>query len=316
MFALCIESSHKRGMGHFFRALNILDYLRHEGESAIVCINEDEKSLRLLDERNVVYEIVDYGDVSSNWEKRLIHKYHINVWFLDKFETGTELAVHVKNEGILLVAVDDSGQGAELADLHFCSMLFHELRGKKIYAGKDYMILNPEIAKYRRQRTELKKILITLGGSDTYGVTVKIVQILKSKGYGADIIIGPNFRHIEQLEKAIDGSFTVYKTVPSLVSKFNEYDLAITGGGVTGFEANASGLPCLIIASELHEIDNGRYLASFGGARFAGYYKNMKESVFDLEEIDISSMSINGMNAFQLNGLENIYHEIRLYREA
>lgn len=316
MFALCIESSHKRGMGHFFRALNILEYLRHEGESAIVCINEDERSLRLLDERNVVYEVVDYGDVSGNWEKRLIHKYHIDVWFLDKFETGRELAAHVKNEGILLAAVDDRGQGAELADLHFCSMLFHGLRGKKIYTGKDYMILNPEIAKYRRQRTALKKILVTLGGSDTYGVTVKIVQILKRKGYGADIIIGPNFRHIEQLRKAIDETFTVYETVPSLIAKFNEYDLAVTGGGVTGFEANASGLPCLIIASELHEIENGRYLAGFGGARFAGYYKNMEESVFDLQEIDIRSMSIHGMDAFQLNGLENIYHEIRRYREA
>lgn len=316
MIAICIESSHQRGMGHFFRALNMLVYFRDVKEQAVLLINNDEPAIQILNDKQVRYEIIDFADVTSNWEKDIIQKYQVDVWLLDKFETRIELAEHVKSEGVILAAIDDRGAGSELVDLHFCAMLFHDLRGKHIYSGKEYMILNPEIAKYRRQRTELRKVLVTLGGSDTYGVTVKVVNILKKKGYSADIVTGPDFQHKDLLNQVIDSRFVVYNTVPSLIAKFYEYDLAITGGGITCFEANASGLPCVIIASELHEIDNGKYLSGFGGARFAGYYRNIEEEEFDLEELDIEAMSMNGLNAFELNGMQNIYNKIQSYREA
>lgn len=314
MLAICIESSHQRGMGHFYRALIVLEYLQKEKESAILLINRDQISIQILNEKKVLYEIVDYADTISNWEKKIIEKYQIDVWLLDKFQTNLELAEHVKDTGVILAAIDDCGLGAELVDLHFCAMLFHNIRGKNIFYGKDYMILNPQLEKYKRKRSKLQKILVTLGGSDTYGVTVKVVGILKENGYSADIITGPNFQHREQLERIIDEKFTVYNTVPSLIAKYYEYDLAITGGGVTGFEANASGLPCIIIASELHEIENARYAAKFGGCIFAGYYKNLKKNIFHFNQLDISSMSINGMQAFQLNGIENIWNKILTYR--
>lgn len=311
MIAVCIESSHQRGMGHFYRALNILEYLENIGEEAVLFINNDEKSIKILKEKSVSYEIADYSDTKSNWEKKLIQKYHVDVWILDKFETAMELTSHVKNEGILLAAIDDKGVGADLVDLHFCSMLFHDLRGKRIYSGREYMILNPELARYRRKRTELNRILVTLGGSDTYGVTVKVVKILKRQGYGADIVIGPNFQHKDLLEQEVDENFTVYDTVPSLAAKFYDYDLAITGGGITCFEANVSGLPCIVVANELHEIDNGRYLAGFGGAKFAGYYKDISEKDINIEELEINKMSEAALLALSLEGMQNIYNKIQ-----
>lgn len=313
MFAVCIESSHKRGMGHFYRALNILEYFRRVNERAVLLINGDPISIQILDKKKILYEIVDYEDITGNWERNIIKKYQVDVWLLDKFETREELAVHVKDENVILAAIDDCGEGARLADMHFCAMLFRDIRGKHIFRGKEYMILNPQIGKYKRKRTKLQKILVTLGGSDTYGVTVTVVSILKEYGYGADIVIGPNFRHREQLEKVVDEKFTVFDTVPSLVAVFYEYDLLITGGGVTGFEANASGLPCIMIASEPHETDNAKYAAQFGGCVFAGYYKNLNKEVFDLRKMDIRTMSVNGMEAFGLNGMENIWNEIQLY---
>lgn len=315
MIAICIESSHQRGMGHFYRALIMMKYFENAGEKSILILNEDPKSIKILDEKDISYETVDYGDDQSNWEQKLICKYHIDIWILDKFETSIRLAEHVKREGIILVAIDDKGAGADLADLHFCAMLFHDLRGRKIYTGKDYMILNPELARYKRNRTEMKKILVTLGGSDTYGATVKVVRILKNLGYGADIIMGPNFQHKDLLKREIREGFTIYDTVPSLPEKLFEYDLAVTGGGVTCFEANASGLPCIIVANELHEIDNAKYLASFGGAIFAGYYKDISEKNFPIVDLNIKEMSMAALDALSLNGMDNIYHVIREYRE-
>ncbi len=316
MFAICIESSHKRGMGHFYRALNILEYLNRVKEKALILVNNDKASTHILDEKGISYEEVDYSDITGNWERRIIHKYKIDVWLLDKYETSLELAQHVKQEGTLLVAIDDCGRGAALVDLHFYGMLFRNHQGKRIYVGKDYLILNQEIAKYRRLRTEKKRILVTLGGSDTYGVTVKVIRLLKKRGYHADIVIGPNFRHMDLLEQEITEQFNVYRNVPSLIAKFYEYDLAITGGGVTCYEAYASGLPCIIIANEPHEIETGRYLAGFHGAKFAGYHEEITEEDLDLENLDIKGMSSAALQAAPLNGMENIYKIICSYREG
>lgn len=314
MIIICIESSHQRGMGHFYRALNILEYFKRVNERALVVINQDKASVQILDDKKIPYEVVDYTDTASNWEKDIIQKNRADVWFIDKFQTGLELAEHVKETGIILAAIDDCGLGAELVDLHFCAMLFRNIKGKRIFAGKEYVILNPEIARYRKQRTEMKKLLVTLGGSDTYGVTVKVVEILKKHGQSADIVIGPNFRHRDMLEKEIDSRFTIYNIVPSLIEKFYDYDLAITGGGITCFEANASGLPCIIIANELHEIAIGRYLASFKGAKFAGYYQDIADEDIDIGGIDVREMSMAALQAVPLNGMENIYKAICDYR--
>ena len=313
MFAICIESSHQRGMGHFFRALNIRTYLESVGERSIFLINRDEISVTILREKNIPFVLVDYEDTSSNWEAALIRQYQIDVWLLDRFQTGRQMAEHVKQQNILLVAIDDCGDGAELVDLHFCGMLFSNLHGKHIFSGKDYLVLNPEIARYRRKRDRLDKILVTLGGSDTYGVTVKVVQILKKRGYAASIVIGPNFKHDKELSNELNAQFQVYRSVPSLVKLFYDYDLAITGGGVTCFETSASGLPSIIIANEPHEVPVARYVESFGGAVFAGYYQQMDESVFDLSRLPLPAMSQAAMT-FSLSGVENIYHEIKKYR--
>lgn len=314
MIALCIESSPKRGMGHFYRALNLINFFNRVREQAVILINQDHVSLRILDEKRISYVVVDYTDIISNWERIIIDKYKIDLWLFDKFETQREQAEHVKNENVILAAIDDCGEGAELVDLHFCSMLFQNLKGRHIYFGKDYLVLNPEIIQYRRQRKEKKKILITMGGSDTYGVTVKIVRILKNQGYGADVIIGPNFLHKDLLQREIDSRFVVYDTVPSLIAQFYEYDLAVTGGGVTCFEANASGLPCIIIANELHEIEIGKYLSRYHGAVFAGYHEDISEESIQIESMNIKEMSAAALKAIPLNGVENIYKVIQNYR--
>lgn len=315
MVAICIESSHQRGMGHFYRALTIRDYLKEKQEESILLINKDKVSNQILDRKKIPYEIVDYQDIASNWEQRIIRMYQINIWLLDKYKTQIELTSHVKQEGVLLVAIDDCGEGAALVDLHFCSMLFQNKKGKHIFSGKEYLILNPEIKKYQRRRENLGKILVTLGGSDTYGVTIEVVKILKKYGYLADILIGPSFQHKALLDQEVSSYYPIFQGVQSLMQFFYSYDLAITGGGVTCFEANASGLPCIVIANELHEIETGKYIEQFGGAVFAGYYKKIEEKVFDLHMVSIKKMSISAIQAFPLTGLDQIYNKIQKYKQ-
>lgn len=325
MLAICIECSHQRGMGHLFRALNLIRALERRHEEYLVLVNSDAAAQRILSEHGIDPVIVDLCDTESDWEGRLIAERGITVWLNDRLDTSAETAKHVKATGILLFTIDDMGGGGALSDGNFASLIFENIEkipGKRVYAGCDYLILNPEIEMHKRLRVRAERILVTLGGSDTYGVTPQVIEFLKKRrkegglrlGNAADpalckkvtILLGPDSSIREEAERAASGTdFEIVDSVPSLVAFMGQFDLAVTGGGVTAFEAAASGLPCVIIANEPHEIQTGRYLERNGCAVFAGYYKEMHlERSKELTEL--SSMSRRGMETVNTAGADRI----------
>lgn len=349
MLAICIECSHQRGMGHLFRALNLIHYLNQGGMDWLLLVNEDQAAGRILRERDIPYLTVDLRDMQSDWERTIIENYQVTAWLNDRLDTAIVTAQHVKETGIPLYTIDDMGEGAALADGNFASLVFEDtdrISGRKVYAGPDYLILNPEIETYRRQRTDLRKILVTLGGSDTYGVTTAVIESLKRLMQGTDadeeyrsgaetghrhvrgpqypkvtVLLGPAAVNRSEVEAALaETGFELISSVPSLIQSFAEYDLAITGGGVTCLEAAASGLPCVIIANELHEIPIGKYVEKTGGGIFAGYYREMdldcikpllSEKQSGREQERIRNMSRNGMERVSLEGASRICRVIQ-----
>ncbi len=313
MFALCIEASHQRGLGHLFRGMVMIRTFRRHGVPCIVFINDDPRAREILEQHGTAYRLAEYEDLDSGWETRAIRELGIGCWINDRLDTDQRHARHVKDCGISLVTFDDCGSGATLADLHVAA-LAHDamttLAGRRVLKGCAYLVLSEEIAQYRRLRSKANRMLVTLGGSDTYGATIKVVNILKALGKKATVVIGPSFAHKKQLEEVSDGGlFEVIGSVPSLIRLFYDYDLAVTGGGITPYEANASGLPCIVVASETFEIPNAHFLEQAGGSVFAGFHEQLDEAVFG-RQFDIGTMSEKGMSAVPLDGAENVYKEV------
>lgn len=312
MYAFCIESSHIRGMGHLYRALNLADALSDLGIHCKFFINDHEVSQRILISRKYSYETVDLSDLDSDWETDVIIKYKINLWINDRLDTDIQHAKRVKANNIPLVTFDDCGSGAEFCDLHIAALVLDnkkKLSGKTILRGIEYLVLNPEIYKYRRLRILHRKTIVTLGGSDTHGVTVKLVEFLAKHEKSATIVVGAGFEHNTELDKVLTKNFEVKRNVPSLIQEFSSYDLAITGGGITAFEANASGLPCIIVANELFELPIGKDLESHGGAIFSGYHERIDFKSF-IKELPISQMSQAAMDYVKLDGSHRVANAI------
>ena len=312
MIGFCIEASHARGLGHLFRTLNFVEYLTAGDNQYIVMVNDDPRALEILKQKEIAYVTVNFNDTQSNWETEQINRFGITTWMNDRLNTDRNHALNVKKNGIALVTFDDRGSGAALADIHFAPLVFSrrdKLQGKRVLTGTRYLVLNKEIDRYKRQRNRIDHILITLGGSDTYGVTLQMVNLLKKLSRSGTVVVGPSFRHNAELTQIMDGSFQLKRGVKSLIREFVHYDLAITGSGVTPFEANASGLPCIIVANELHEIEIGEHLSQVGSSVFAGYYQNIDEGLFKMH-FDIEKMSSAGMEAIGTDGANNIFREI------
>lgn len=308
MFALCIESSHARGMGHLFRAVTLGQALAAKGHAICFLVNKDPVAIAVLAERGIAAEPVDLWDWRSGWETELIARLGIRVWINDRLDTNARHAERVRSAGLPLVTFDDRGEGAALADLNVAALAFddrNQLQGRRVLVGPRYLILPPEIAHFRRVRTEAMPLLVTLGGSDTWGATVKVVELLARSGLGATVIVGPSFGHHRELAQVLSSAMVLKRGVPSLIAEMSRHGLAVTGGGITPFEANALGLPTIVVANENHEIPIGRALEAFGGAIFAGHHTAIDISVFD-RPLPIETMSRAGLAAIDGRGTDRV----------
>jgi len=295
-----------------FRALNLCEELRNRNIPFMIFTNHEDSSMSILKQRGLPFEVVNLGPENNDWQQSLIRKHGIALWIDDRLDTVLDHAGQVKSCGIPLVTFDDRGSGAVLADLNVAALSFDEtelLHGRRVRRGARYLVLNPEIAVYKRIRTSQNSIVVSMGGSDTYGVTIKVMKLLKSARRDATVIIGPAFQHVKELEEVMDDGFIVKRAVPSLMEEFSHHDLAITGGGITPFEANAAGLPCVVIANEDFEIQVGLGIARLGGAMFAGHHTAIQARLLS-EPLPIEVMSTSALQQIDLNGAARVVDEI------
>jgi spore coat polysaccharide biosynthesis predicted glycosyltransferase SpsG len=307
MFAICVESSHARGMGHLFRMRHLARELRSRGLPLVFFVNDHKPSLELLRHDGLTFEIVDL-DHLDQWAPAAIQRTQARLWINDRLDTNLVQAQSVKQTGLPFATFDDRGAGASLADLHIAALAFaadQPLGGRRVVRGHEYLILNPEIALHRRQRMKVERILVSMGGSDTHGATLKAIALLRRRGLGATVVIGPGFEHCGTINTESHSRFEVKVNVPSLIDEMGRHDLAIVGGGITAFEAAASGLPAIVIANEVFEIPIARHLASLGVARYAGHHSALDETAFAVPQ-DLASMSMAGLSKVPLNGAERV----------
>lgn len=308
MLALCVESSFHRGMGHFYRALVVADHLRAAGADPKIYINDHAPALDILKARGFDFSIVDVSDVASGWEADVVRRDGIRVWINDRLDTDARHAARIKALGLPLATFDDRGSGAELADVHIAGLALdpeEPLTGRRVLRGLPYVVLDPAIARFRRIRQSPGSVVVTLGGADTHGVTLAVLRLLAAAGRAATVVTGPAFADDAELSELASHRFRIKKTVPSLIEEFSHHELAITAGGITPFEAGASGLPCIIIASEDFEVPIGKALARLGTAAFAGHRSRIDASVLT-RELPLESMSRAGLEHIGLDGARRI----------
>lgn len=312
MLAICVESSHARGMGHVFRSCVLARALIQAGREIRVYVNDHRAAIDQLNRSDLAFTVVPLNDPSQDWETDAIAREGVRLWIYDRHETDRRSTTRVKARGVPIVTFDDQGPGANDADLHIAALAFdpdERPGGRKVLQGVDYLVLDPDIASYRRLRTRASKYIVTMGGADTYGVTPKIVRLLARLGRRATVVVGPAFAHHNELAAAAVAGFKIKWGVPSLIAELARHDVAVTGGGVTPFEANAAGLPCIIVANENFEVARGRALEQMGSAVFAGHHSALDESVFS-RELDLEKMSRTALENITLDGVQRVVDAI------
>lgn len=311
MWAICIEASHARGLGHLFRARRLAAALQEAGDAVRILTNEDPVALGLLREWELPFATLP-ATSAEDWQPKLLTEHAFTGWIDDRLDTSARHAEHIRAAGLFRATFDDFGEGASLANLHVAALPRSGTapRGSHVLAGLEYLILDPEIQRYRRQRQEVRSIVVSLGGADTYGVTGTVLRALALRDMTATVIAGPAFQHQAAIARFEGKGFVIKTAVASLAAEFWHHDLAITAGGITAVEATAAGLPAIVVATESFEVPVGEELQRLGAARFAGHSATLDDSAFALP-FNLAAMSNAGLHNVPLQGLSNVVRELR-----
>ena len=187
----------------------------------------------------------------------------------------------LKHAGRKVVVLDDLGGRHFDADIVINgsiaeNALEYPERHAGYRLGPDYCVLGPDFDDKRNISSgpAVVSILVSFGGSDPKGLTVKAARVLSKMDIPAAIhfIMGPGFGDEEELRRFAgknEGTFHIHHDVEDLAAMMLEADLAIASAGLTAYELAATGTPALLIPSIDHERPVAKALEAKGCALMA-----------------------------------------------
>lgn len=133
--------------------------------------------------------------------------------------------------------------------------------GKPVYLiGPSYFIFRSEFIAVAQSARSIgkvaKRVLITVGGSDELRFSTKIVQALCSLtefDLNIRMVVGAGYtqalrRELTELLSGYHGDHEILDQTTKMAEAMEWADLAITGDGLTKYEAAVTGTPCIVLS--------------------------------------------------------------------
>lgn len=138
-------------------------------------------------------------------------------------------------------------EGIKLHNKHTCKYLL----------GPKYFILRDEFLKIKQVaiRKKVESILITMGGSDPKGITMKVLKALDSTDIEVklNVVIGKfsqiSKNNVKKVLRNYKGKNSIAKDLNNIAQIMSESDIAIINSGLTKYEISATGLPGIVISN-------------------------------------------------------------------
>jgi spore coat polysaccharide biosynthesis protein SpsF len=124
-----------------------------------------------------------------------------------------------------------------------------------VRTGWEWTLLGLAAAPSRPRQTSTRPtLLVSMGGSDPYGLTLRAARALTGLDpvFRARFVIGPGFDAKEQTAKAVVALKSNFETIEGahgLATEFAACDLALVAFGVTAYELAAFGVPAVYLCA-------------------------------------------------------------------
>ncbi|WP_339868268.1 UDP-2,4-diacetamido-2,4,6-trideoxy-beta-L-altropyranose hydrolase [Pseudohongiella nitratireducens] len=242
---------------------------------------EDAKqTLDAIEALNADWLVIDHYALDAEWEKTLAHA--------------------VGN----IMVIDDLANRA-----HACALLLDQNLGRahedyeallpgtcESLIGPRFALLRLEFSSLRQQSlarrttSELKRILLTLGGVDRDNVTGQILTALASSQLPAstkiDVVMGKTAPHLKVVQAQVAHlpfNVTVSVNVTDMAGRMCKADLAIGAAGSTSWERCCLGLPSLTVVVAENQQKIAEALSNAGATKVVDPRPDLDSCLPDME---------------------------------
>lgn len=284
------DASIEIGTGHVMRCLTLAEALRDQGaECQFICSAEDGNMLQAIREKGFKASGVEpfmNWRIDAEQTQADLAESRVNWIIVDHYALDSRWEQALKAHCHKLMVIDD------LADrTHDCDLLLDQNLGRlksdyeklvpaacQLLIGPKYALLRPEFAAWRdyslKRRavdTELKQLLISMGGTDYSNSTSQILQALKQVPLPTNchitVVMGASSPWIQQataLAETMPWSTEVKVNVGNMAELMANSDLSIGAAGSTSWERCCLGLPSIqfVLANNQRLIANALHLAN------------------------------------------------------
>ena len=274
-----MNSGKRYGLGNVNRCLSIAKVLSKNGHNPIFFISS--KSTELL--------IKDYGykSILLNQLKNktpifaLIKKLKIKILIIDSKNKEIINFKFLKNKvKIVLIDNQNSTQYADLVVLPGVKEQFLNPPANCLIGSK-YIILNPNFKKIKTSKLK-NTIFISMGGSDKYDITSRIIKPLKKTklDFTAFIILGKFYSNSKKIHHILqnDKRFILVDNPQNLHEIITKCQFGIISFGITVYEAAALNIPTLVISHSFENHFSAKRINQYGWFEYLGKYDNINYS--------------------------------------
>ncbi|HHY79216.1 MAG TPA: UDP-2,4-diacetamido-2,4,6-trideoxy-beta-L-altropyranose hydrolase [Thermoanaerobacter sp.] len=281
--AIRVDGGPKIGMGHITRCLALAEELANNDCNITFITRNDISSITKIKEYGFDVNVIDIFTIDEeiNYITRIINQFDILI--TDSYEIDYNYLCAMKKTGVFLVSIDDLNEHDFPCDIVINGNIYAEDLNYKDVTGKTRFLLGPKYVLMRKEFRDLPKkqiknkvenILITMGGSDPKGVTIKVLKALMSdrnlRSLNIDVVIGPSFNkelvtEINEFAKNNKNISTYYNVNATIMRELMiKADIAISAGGSTLYELAAAGVPTIAVITADNQIRNVEYMNNIG----------------------------------------------------
>jgi len=315
-----VDGSKLIGLGHVYNMLTVLERFKKDD---VLIVMRTKKSLGIEKFKKEKFNVKCFS--KKDELKKIIEKFEPHLIFNDLLNTTVSYMKFLKKFNTLLINFEDLGRGRKYANLVF-NPIYYSSSSKKEFFGHKYACVRSEFRKSKNKRVykNVKKIVITFGGTDPTNKTknmIKIINDLKLTSIQFNFILGLGYSHKKEIKKIAekmnsDGyKINIIEKTDNISKYVKDCDFAITSNGRTVFELAAMEIPMISIAVNQREKQH-----SFVRYSKSGYHINSplkldsKKILFNFNKMtDVKNRKLfveNMKKADLLHGIDRVSEKI------
>jgi UDP-2,4-diacetamido-2,4,6-trideoxy-beta-L-altropyranose hydrolase len=272
--AFRVDSSKKLGLGHVKRCVPLAKSLEKKNILVLFITQFTETRNFLQSKGFIVFTITQKSEsVEIN---QILKKEHCTKLVIDSKRKSIENLLKNLDDKIKVILIDNF-QFSNHTDLIISSSFKNPKFNypKNSIVGPKFLLHGIEnIPKFIKHKNN--SILLTMGGSDKYDITQKIVNsFLKNlNNFKLIIILGKYYEYEKNLFEIInnDKRFIVIKNPPNLTDLMQQASIGIVTFGITVYEAAICRLPLFVISHSDENDISAKLVEKYGWISYLGKY--------------------------------------------